>query len=128
MFQFPAFAPTLCGYPASLPDGLPHSEIRGSKAICASPRLIAACHVLLRRQEPGHPLCALSNLLDYYSLFLFLGPGLLLQSKASLFVSCLISFQPVKELSAGSNPACVEDDGFEPTTPCVQGRCSSQLS
>ena len=49
-------------------------------------------------------------------------------SPRPLFVSCLISFQPVKELSAGSNPACVEDDGFEPTTPCVQGRCSSQLS
>ena len=28
--------------------GFPHSEIRGSRAICASPRLIAACHVLLR--------------------------------------------------------------------------------
>jgi len=22
----------------------------------------------------------------------------------------------------------VEDNGFEPLTPCVQGRCSSQLS
>ena len=31
-----------------LPAGLPHSETRGSTAICASPRLIAACHVLLR--------------------------------------------------------------------------------
>ena len=30
------------------PDGLSHSEIRGSTAICASPRLIAACHVLHR--------------------------------------------------------------------------------
>ena len=67
----PRVCPHISGYPASLPDGLPHSEIRGSKAICASPRLIAACHVLHRRQEPGHPLCALSNLLDSYSLFLF---------------------------------------------------------
>ena len=23
---------------------------------------------------------------------------------------------------------CVENNGFEPLTPCVQGRCSSQLS
>ena len=30
------------------PAGLSHSEIRGSKAICAYPRLIAACHVLHR--------------------------------------------------------------------------------
>ena len=28
--------------------GFPHSEIRGSRVICTSPRLIAACHVLLR--------------------------------------------------------------------------------
>ena len=33
----------------SLQDtGFPHSEIHGSTAICASPWLIAACHVLLR--------------------------------------------------------------------------------
>ena len=28
--------------------GFPHSDIRGSQAICAFPRLFAACHVLLR--------------------------------------------------------------------------------
>ena len=42
-----------------LPCGLSHSEIRGSEAICASPRLIAAYHVLLRLREPRHPSCAL---------------------------------------------------------------------
>ena len=40
----------------------PHSEIRGSTAICAFPRLFAAYHVLLRSREPRHPPCAL----DYY--------------------------------------------------------------
>ena len=40
-------------------DGLSHSEIRGSKATCAYPRLFAACHVLLRLREPRHPPCAL---------------------------------------------------------------------
>ena len=125
----PRVCPHISGYPASLRDGLPHSEIRGSKAICASPRLIAACHVLHRRQEPGHPLCALSNLLDSYSLFLFVRTGTFVSlSVLFFFVSCLISFQPVKELSRGDSPACVEDNGFEPMTPCVQGRCSSQLS
>ena len=29
-------------------DGLPHSEISGSKVICTYPKLIAACHVLHR--------------------------------------------------------------------------------
>ena len=41
------------------PDGLPHSDIRGSQCICHSPRLFAACHVLLRLREPRHPPCAL---------------------------------------------------------------------
>ena len=36
-------------------EGLPHSEISGSKAVCASPKLIAAYHVLLRLHVPRHP-------------------------------------------------------------------------
>ena len=40
--------------------GLSHSEIRGSKVICTSPRLIAAYHVLHRLREPRHPPCALA--------------------------------------------------------------------
>ena len=35
--------------------GLLHSDIRGSKDICSSPRLFAACHVLLRLAAPRHP-------------------------------------------------------------------------
>ena len=38
--------------------GLPHSDIRGSSAVRASPRLFAACRVLLRLREPRHPPCA----------------------------------------------------------------------
>ena len=41
------------------PRGFPHSEICGSKVVCTSPQLIAACHVLLRRPVPRHPPCAL---------------------------------------------------------------------
>ena len=43
------------------PDGLPHSDICGSRCICHSPQLFAACHVLLRLREPRHPPCALSR-------------------------------------------------------------------
>ena len=43
-----------------LPAGLPHSETRGSKAACASPRNIAACRVLHRLTEPRYPPSALS--------------------------------------------------------------------
>jgi hypothetical protein len=42
--------------------GFPHSEICGSRDICSSPQLIAACHVLLRLPVPRHSPCALSSL------------------------------------------------------------------
>src|SRR5256885_3356727 len=43
--------------------GFPHSEIPGSKPACGSPRLIAACHVLLRLLAPRHSPYALSSLI-----------------------------------------------------------------
>ena len=42
--------------------GFPHSDIRGSRAVRASPRLFAACRVLRRLREPRHPPCALRYL------------------------------------------------------------------
>jgi hypothetical protein len=42
---------------------LPHSEIRGSKGARPSPRLFAACHVLLRLSVPRHPPNALTRLI-----------------------------------------------------------------
>ena len=66
MFQFrrfPAYAyliqRTLTEYCSA---GFPHSEICGSKLICSSPQLIAACHVLLRLLMPRHSPCALISL------------------------------------------------------------------
>ena len=43
-------------------DGLPHSEISGSRVVCTSPELIAAYHVLHRLLVPRHPPFALSSL------------------------------------------------------------------
>ena len=66
MFQFRAFPSydyfihrtihryCLCGFP--------HSEISGSKLICSSPKLIAACRVLHRLLMPRHSPCALISL------------------------------------------------------------------
>jgi hypothetical protein len=66
MVHFPAFASQAYvfsqGYPGISRDGLPHSEIDGSKPVCGSPSLIAAYHVLLRLLAPRHPPCALSSL------------------------------------------------------------------
>ena len=42
--------------------GFPHSEIRGSKLVRSSPRLIAAYHVLHRLSAPRHPPNALKAL------------------------------------------------------------------
>ncbi len=39
--------------------GFPHSDIRGSRDMCSSPRLFAAYHVFLRLLVPRHPSCAL---------------------------------------------------------------------
>ena len=48
--------------------GFPHSEIHGSKLICSSPWLIAACRVLLRLLMPRHSPCALLRL-NFLDLF-----------------------------------------------------------
>ncbi len=66
MVHFPPFACTrLCiqrGITWVYHAGFPHSEISGSKPVCGSPKLIAACHVLHRLFLPRHPPCALSSL------------------------------------------------------------------
>ena len=42
--------------------GFPHSDTHGSKGICPSPWLFAACRVFLRLLVPRHPPCALISL------------------------------------------------------------------
>ena len=54
------------------PWGFPHSEIHGSKLICSSPWLIAACRVLLRLLMPRHSPCALIRLNFLIDLDLYL--------------------------------------------------------
>ena len=46
--------------------GFPHSEISGSKRMCRSPKLIAACRVLHRLLMPRHSPCALFRLTYYW--------------------------------------------------------------
>ena len=52
-----------------LAAGFPHSEIRGSKAARASPRLIATCYVLHRLSVPRHPPNALIALDPKQTIF-----------------------------------------------------------
>ncbi len=51
-FSSPGSPTGCCRCGGIAPAGFPHSDIRGSQGICPSPRLFAACHVLLRLREP----------------------------------------------------------------------------
>ena len=147
MFQFPGFAPSFKDGGAVARAGLPHSDIRGSMDICSSPRLFAACHVLRRLREPRHPSCALvSFLYDLFSnRYLFVEHRavfscLCRQPRTSflLFDLLLVCFDSLRitfffrdARFQHVNVLCslwVENNGFEPLTPCLQSRCSSQLS
>ena len=70
----------------SSPWEFPHSEIRGSKLICSSPRLIAACHVLHRLLMPRHSPCALISL-TIFSLLILRITLVILSSLSSNYVS-----------------------------------------
>ena len=66
MFQFRRF-PAYCYFIHSTLTrycraGFPHSEIHGSRDICSSPWLFAACRVLHRLLMPRHSPCALISL------------------------------------------------------------------
>ena len=94
MFQFPPFAPGLKA--GRLPEAvrLPRSDIRGSMAACASPRLFAACRVLLRLLEPRYPPSALA----FFSFTLGRpkASGVLVFSFSSIFfAACQWSLLPV---------------------------------
>ena len=71
------------------PDGLPHSEIRVSALICSYARLIAACHVLLRLQEPWHPPCALGYFTYTINDFTLYARSLVSFFSCSIFVNLL---------------------------------------
>ena len=139
MFQFPRLASGMIRIGGLLPPGLSHSEIRGSMAICAYPRLIAAYHVLLRLNEPRHPPCALSyfrlSLLypstwdrgrrPYFSCVLWMSPtgGLYLAydnlAAAQALQSCLCQY--VKDLFPLFQ-GYVENIGVEPAGRRPHGR------
>ena len=132
MFQFPALASLLERMARIRRAGFSHSDIRGSRAVCASPRLFAAYHVLRRLQEPRHPPCALTYLLVCAARGIPRGRALLPKSRRARFFA---SFSFLCKMSMTARPnrleagmAKVENNGLEPLTPCLQGRRSSQLS
>ena len=83
------------------PDGLPHSETRGSTGICPFPRTIAAYRVLRRLREPRHPPSALSHFPFLSRLSTKEQAGRSSRRRASrrppAFITSLVVFQHVKD-------------------------------
>ena len=77
--------------------GFPHSEISGSKLICSSPKLIAACHVLHRLLMPRHSPCALYSLTKEIQLVLLNYAGN--QQVTSQNCNCTHIFSDVPQLN-----------------------------
>ena len=97
---------------------LPHSETRGSKPTCGSPRLIAARRVLHRAREPRHPPCALLSLCRA-------ARASARAARHARLMSSRVSFQHVKEPRPRLYGDGVENEGFEPSTPGLQSRRSA---
>ena len=130
MFQFVRFPSHTqwYGWLCITTAGLLHSDICGSKIICISPQLFAACHVLLRQISPRHPPYALSILTYVFTLtFLAFWVSFSTSEKSFLdelfFLSFLLlySFQRTGYLTF---VRLVEMRRIELLTPCLQGRCS----
>ena len=71
-----------------LPAGFPHSDIHGSRDICSSPWLFAACRVLRRLLVPRHPPCALLCL----TFAFFQAPAQYSVTKRRSVISCFVIF------------------------------------
>ncbi len=98
--------------------GFPHSEILGSKPACGSPRLIAACHVLLRLLAPRHPPYALSSLIIKLTQSVFrssTAPPSTFRFTQLHTSSCRFSFQP-------SQVSPIRDAGFRIYAPQTIGK------
>src|SRR6185295_11354377 len=95
------------------PAGLPHSEIPGSKRVCRSPRLIAACRVLHRRSAPRHPPFTLSSLTIKYLrrektnlVFLFRALTLVRSSRIPSVLVARFCFQRSSSGREGHDESC----------------------
>src|SRR5262249_53903209 len=134
--------------------GFPHSDILGSRPACGSPRLIAASYVLHRLLMPGHSPYTLSSLtitlllihmVFQQDLFSCQRTTPMTLSSAELPRGRLARTQQKPKIEQKSNQlsvrpslldnqlrwrtgqtkfGMVELDGIEPTTPCLQSRCS----
>ena len=76
----------------SSPYVFPHSEIHGSRLICSSPWLIAACHVFLRLLMPRHSPYALVCLNSFWLISLDISPWFSIQELLSTLKNSVFRF------------------------------------
>ena len=122
------------GGPGMNPAGFPHSEICGSLAICASPQLIAAYHVLHRLLTPRHPPNALSSLTEHsdarWQNFITRRPYSVVKDPNSTRRGhrrgCILIYRSRsgRRWAGHSGPSLVEIAGIEPATSGLQSRRS----
>ena len=146
MFQFPACAPTMW---------VPHVSIRWV-APFGNPRIKGRLHLpeaYRSLPRPSSPHRAQASTVRPCFLFLFFSSEIVISSSIHrcmpaynyFFISlCELTFLLVVVATLACRTTChfyiqyvkehstkevsVENNGFEPLTPCLQSRCSSQLS
>ena len=117
-----------------LPAGLSHSEILGSILVCKSPRLIAAYRVFHRLSAPRHSPVALDILFLKNFTIPFPFPYSIVNEQhppvfpAGATRPCLDDCREIFASMTNHGPyvskLVVEVGGIEPSTLCVQSRCS----
>ena len=119
MFQFPRLPPARLCVRREVPElrsgGLPRSETCGSKRVCRSPQIIAACRVLRSLPMPRHPPCA-RNIFASFALSPARGRGRQFEIKKvfrvsiSMFIAIVICEPPaiIRKIDCLEN----ESEGF----------------
>ena len=127
------------------PCGLPHSDVRGSKGMCPSPRPFAACRVLHRLTAPqasamnlclpGHilppaPLRRIQGYVSHFHAYFILHHGTASRRAMLLCFPSLLPFQRTLPARRGRKNAfrILGRDRVELSTPALSERCSNQLS
>ena len=142
MFQFTAYPLVRLWIHLTIPEvcsgRFPHSEISGSMAICASPKLFAAYHVLHRLLVPRHSPCALVRLTiafalswnkavkwnEFWNIFFKSFKNVELYFSRLTLFHFFIQFSRYRFIFWKGFVLSVEIARFELATPCLQGRCS----
>ena len=144
MFQFPGFAPHFGGVPESPPAGCPIRKSAARRVFAPDRGLSQLITSFIASESQGilHvPLSPFLRILVTTSCGLFI-----IRTRRSLvsmsFEFCLLVYSDTRLrsrivassmsmssfLCRGQAATVVENNGFEPLTPCLQSRCSSQLS